>query len=828
MEVGNRVKVTELERSEEGKGSRESGNVEALALDDFKKIIGLLEKARESSLKRLDKTLSLIEENFEGIGKILGKGDLSCLHYRMCDVDLPEMEVDPTEEEINDVVNGFLSKVVETGRIQLRQLKRELSEVKEVAENILVFEASEDRQTFESPKPKKVKDESGFVASMKRLWENKTPKLSSIWRRNEESKNLAVTRLGVSRLDKLDILDGFLSKEDDVEKNGAGLEVEMENNVEADTEIEAGTEAMIQAETEVEVATGTEVDMEPTIETETEVMTSTRKEPSFKSVSNEDMVSPEPPNAIISMGSSPLQSPPLLALTPSTPIPIVPAAVSHQAHGGAAKNSTTKVQEGEVSAGVGILRTSVVIGSREIESHTVGGKERTSKSTVNVNEDSPLPPRPIRRQTAEKIQEKIEEKGGENRVDEITDEGEQTPILKGGLERTPVDKNRVEGMGENDFVRPEKISHVKKSGLRSILHHSANRIPPDQAMAPGLGTGAGVGDVAGAGENNNTANRGSSNTIRHSRGSTATSHLVKTPINKGFCKMETEGKDKLRIGESPCRRYHKRLKLLPPVNPEECYLLTDSEDEQQGCGVGGAGGGELKITKAQKKIPLWARSMNWIPKMKEQRNVDPFSIFGDSCMFMDLEDVFQRPWYISTIARDNRIKSWQNDRLTSLNWSEDSLTSDELRQYKMRMNLYIDKSNEVYVTEPCFTPSPNPLVNGAWNHINKQRINSGGTTVIRKALNLSIHRFNGSISNKPNSSIPPAPLAPSSSASSSKPSETTLNHHLQVEENSSVSNIENNNITNFLSKPVNSSKDCPNAAHYHNHHPIIGNSSFLQ
>ncbi|TRY51387.1 Inner centromere protein ARK-binding domain containing protein [Cryptosporidium tyzzeri] len=828
METENKVEVIDFEIAEKGKDNGDTKEMEQLlALEDFKKMIGLLERAKESSLRRLDRTLLLIEDNFEQMSKRLDQDDLSCLDYRMCDVDLPEMEVDPTEEEINNTVNCFLSKLVETGKIQLRQLKRELSEVKEVTESILVSEVNEEnKQIFESPKPKKVKDESGFVASMKRLWENKTPKLSSIWRRNEESKNLIANRLGVSRLDKLDIVDGFLFKDDDTEKkDGVSLDIEMESIVEAEADVEVNPETQFGVETEIEGTGETEVDMEQNIETETEAMTSARNNASFKSISNEDVISPKPPNAILSMGgSSPLQSPPLLVLTPSTPIPIVPTTISHQAQGGEARNSIAKVQVGETSAGTEILRTSVVIGSSEIENHTIEGKERVSKSTTNANEDSPLPPRPIRRQTSEKMQEK-----GENRVEEV-EGGEQTPILKGGLEGTPIDKNRVEEVGDNDFVRPERISHVKKSGLRSILHHSANRIPLEQTMASsGLGTGAGggAGATAGAGENNNTANRGSINTIRQSRGSTAANNLVKTPTNKGFCEMETEGKDKLRIGESPCRRYHKRLKLLPPVNPDECYALTDSEDEQQNCGLGGNGGGELKITKAQKKIPLWARSMNWIPKMKEQRNVDPFSIFGDSCMFMDLEDVFQRPWYISTIARDNRIKSWQNDRLTSLNWSEDSLTSDELRQYKMRMNLYIDKSNEVYVTEPCFTPSPNPLANGAWNHINKQRINSGGTTVIRKALNLSIHRLNNSISNKPNSSIPSSHLAPpSSSVSSSKLGEATLNHP-QTNKNSSISNIENNNIANFLSKPINSSKDCPNVAHQHSNH-IIGNSSFLQ
>ncbi|KAK9172145.1 Inner centromere protein ARK-binding domain containing protein [Cryptosporidium meleagridis] len=822
METENKAEVNDFEISGKGKDTVDhTKEVEPLlALGDFKKVIGLLEKAKESSIRRLDRTLLLIEENFEEVSKRLTQDDLSCLDYRMCDVDLPEMEVDPTEEEINNTVNCFLSKLVETGKIQLRQLKRELSEVKEVTENILVSEVNEEenKQIFDSPKPKKVKDESGFVASMKRLWENKTPKLSSIWRRNEESKNRIVNRLGVSKLDKLNIVDDFLSKKYDTEKkDGVSLDIEMESVVEAEADVDPETGFGV--EIEIEGNGETEVEMEQNIETETEVMTSARNKTSFKSISNKDVISPKPPNAILSMGgSSPLQSPPLLVLTPSTPVPIVPTAISQQAQGGETRNSITKVQAGETSAGTGILRNSVDIGSGEIENHTIEGKERASKSTTNANEDSPLPPRPIRRQTSEKTQEKEE-----NRVEEVV-EGEQTPILKGELEGTPIDQKRAEEVGENDFVRPERISHVKKSGLRSILHHSANRTPLDQTMASsGFGTGPG----GGAGENNNTANRGSTNTIRQSRGSTAANNLVKTPINKGFCKMETEGKDKLRIGESPCRRYHKRLKLLPPVNPDECYVLTDSEDEQQNCVAGGNGGGELKMTKAQKKIPLWARSMNWIPKMKEQRNVDPFSIFGDSCMFMDLEDVFQRPWYISTIARDNRIKSWQNDRLTSLNWSEDSLTSDELRQYKIRMNLYIDKSNEVYVTEPCFTPSPNPLANGAWNHINKQRINSGGTTVIRKALNLSIHRLSNSISNKPNSSIPSAHLAPSSSsASSSKLGETILNLP-QADKNSSISNIENNNIANFLSKPINSSKDCPNTTHQHSNH-IIGNSSFFQ
>ncbi|OII73213.1 uncharacterized protein cubi_02445 [Cryptosporidium ubiquitum] len=778
--------MADLERSGKGVDCREIGGMEVATLEDLRKMIGLLERAKESSLKRLDRAFSLMEKNFEGLKARFNEGDLSFLDYRMCDVDLPEMEVDPTEEEINDVVNGFLRRVVEAGKIQLKQLKRELSEVKEVTESIVASKVSgEDEQILESPKPKKTKDESGFVASMKRLWENKTPKLSSIWRRNEESKNPVGTKLGITKLDNMNILDGLLAKSD--------------------------------AERDVDIKVEVNSIVESAPETKTE-MTS-RKEPSFKSISNEDVISPGPPNAIMSMGLSPLQSPPLLALTPSTPIPIVPTAVSHQTQregvvggeggergggggcGGGGRGSSISKVQGEVLSEE-IIRTSVAIGSGEVENHAVVGKERVSKSTTNANEDSPLPPRPIRRQTSERIQEKG--------IEEIT-EGEQTPVLKGGLEGTPLDKNRVE-MGENGFVRPERISHVKKSGLRSILHHSANRVPPGQSIASGTG------------ENNNGSG-GSSNTIRQSRGSTAFGHLVKTPINKGFCSSETEGKDKLRIGESPCRRYHKRLKLLPPVNPDECYVLTDSEDEQQGCGTEGGGSGGLKTTKIQKKIPLWARSMNWIPKMKEQRNVDPFSIFGDSCMFMDLEDVFQRPWYISTVARDNRIKSWQNDRVTSLNWSEDSLTSDELRQYKVRMNLYIDKSNEVYVTEPCFTPSPNPLANGAWNHINKQRINSGNTTVIRKALNLSIHRFNNSISSKlaslNNSSLQVhAPLASSSSASS-KLSETTSLNNLQDDENS---NIENNNIANFLSKPKNSSKDAPDTLHP----PIISNSSFLQ
>lgn len=768
--------MTGLEKSGTAMDCRDIEEMEVAVLEDFKKVITLLEKAKGSSLRRLDKTYLLMEENLEGLKARISGGNLSCLDYRMCDVDLPQMEVDPTEEEINDVVNGFLRRVVETGKIQLRQLKRELSQVKEVTESIVLSVTSaEDEQIFESPKPKKTKDENGFVASMKRLWENKTPKLSSIWRRNEESKKQARVKLGVSKLDMMNILDGLLTKSD-LEKACSDMDVEIEAVV------------------------------NPVMETKTET-TSSRKDPSFKSISNEDVMSPEPPNTIMSMGLSPLQSPPLLALTPSTPIPIIPAMSSHKAQGGEEReekeSSVSKTREREASTEGRILRTSVVIGSSGIENHALGTKERVSKSITSANEDSPLPPRPIRRQTSERIQEN-------GTVEKIT-EGEQTPVLKGGLEGTPLDKNRVE-MGENGFVRPERISYVKKSGLRSILHHSANRVPPDQVMNSGTG----------AGENNSGCG-GNSNTIRQSRGSTTTSHLVKTPINKGFCNMETEGKDKLRIGESPCRRYHKRLKLLPPVNPDECYVLTDSEDEQQGCGTGGGGCGNGKIAKVQKKIPLWARSMNWIPKMKEQRNVDPFSIFGDSCMFMDLEDVFQRPWYISTVARDNRIKSWQNDRLTSLNWSEDSLTSDELRQYKMRMNLYIDKSNEVYVTEPCFTPSPNPLANGAWNHINKQRINTGNTTVIRKALNLSIHRFNSSISSKLtslNNSTLPAPFT-SSSTSLSKLGETTSLNHIQDDENS---NIENNNIANFLLKPKSSSKDGLNTLHP----PVASNSSFLQ
>ncbi|KAJ1607201.1 hypothetical protein OIY81_1424 [Cryptosporidium canis] len=757
--------MASLERIECGAGSVGMDGVETdgqrVSLEDFREVVGLLERAGESSLRRLDRTLELIEENFEGLRERLRERDMSSLGYHMCDIELPPMEVRPTEEEVEDTVNGFLRRIVEAGKIQLKQLSRELREVREVVmESIVAETVCEEEQIIESPKPKKMRDESGFVASMKRLWENKTPKLASIWRRNEESRRMARAQLGVARLEALDILGGNLDGEDAEETPQA----------EAVTSVIAESEGDMGMEEEEEEAV-------------VETTSARKKEESYKSVSNEDLVSPGPPNAM-SMGLTPLQSPPLLALTPSTPIPIGPGATAHQ---GQRDVSSSKTKSG-TSGGGGILRTSVVIQPGEMESQLREGKERVSKSAASANEDSPLPPRPIRRQTSERTQETVRSGDGLERIEE---DGERTPVLKGGLEGgTPLDKDRLD-MGENGFVRPERISHVKKSGLRSILHHSANRIPPpDQTGGESCGGSAG----------------GSGNCGRQSRGSIAMSHLVRTPTNKGFCKMETEGRDRLRMGESPCRRYHKRLKLLPPVNPEESYVLTDSEDEQ-----GGGAGTELKIAKTQKKIPLWARSMNWIPKMKEQRHVDPFSIFGDSCMFMDLEDVFQRPWYISTVARDNRIKSWQNDRLTSLNWSEDSLTSDELRQYKMRMNLYIDKSNEVYVTEPCFTPSPNPLANGAWNHINKQRINSGGTTVIRKALNLSIHRLNNNIPSK---------------TTSSKPSQAAPLSQLHSSETTTTSNIENNNLQNILSKPkIASKEDDPDLPH--RPHIIDNNSSFL-
>ncbi|KAJ1613076.1 hypothetical protein OJ253_393 [Cryptosporidium canis] len=775
--------MASLERIECGVGNVGMEGVDAdgqrVSLEDFREVIGLLERAGESSLRRLDRTLELIEENFEGLRARLRERDMSSIGYRMCDIELPPMEVRPTEEEVEGTVNSFLRRIVEAGKIQLKQLSRELKEVREVVmENIVAATACEEEQVIESPKPKKMRDESGFVASMKRLWENKTPKLASIWRRNEEDRRLAKTQLGVARLEALDILGGSLGGEDA-------------------SEAQAGAVISVTAESEGD----TGMDVEEVAEATSARTTSSRKEKeeeeeeegeSYKSVSNEDLVSPGPPNAM-SMGLTPLQSPPLLVLTPSTPIPIGPGGTVHQDQREVSASKT----KGETSGG-GILRTSVAIQPGEMESQLREGKMRVSKSAASANEDSPLPPRPIRRQTSERVQEAAKSGGDLERIGE---DGERTPILKGGLEGgTPLDKDRLD-IGENGFVRPERISHVKKSGLRSILHHSANRIPPpDQGAVSGAETGLVVG-----GESCGGSAGGSSNCGRQSRSSIAMSHLVRTPTNKGFCKMETEGRDRLRMGESPCRRYHKRLKLLPPVNPEESYILTDSEDER-----GGGAGTELKIAKTQKKIPLWARSMNWIPKMKEQRHVDPFSIFGDSCMFMDLEDVFQRPWYISTVARDNRIKSWQNDRLTSLNWSEDSLTSDELRQYKMRMNLYIDKSNEVYVTEPCFTPSPNPLANGAWNHINKQRINSGGTTVIRKALNLSIHRLNNNIPSK---------------TASSKPNQTAPLNQQHGTETATTSNIENNNLENILSKPkITSKEDYPDLPHRPH---IIDHSSFL-
>ncbi|KAH8739092.1 hypothetical protein FG386_000959 [Cryptosporidium ryanae] len=712
---------------------------------DLKSILDLIEEAKKSSFERLDKTVDRIEENYETNVKKYEKGFID-LDYKMFDIDIPEMRVYPTEDEINKRIIHFLSGFVDYNMGINNKTKNPVE--CDDTENI---DKSNVNDKCVSPAPKRTRgeeEESSFVASIIRLWENKTPKISSIWRKNKNVKDdkLELRSLGISKIESLNIVSTDKTRVSQVENREEVKRIIGDNNDKNKVKLE---KYMSIDDHENNVKTNDESEMN----SELSELSPKTKNIEF-SVEKEHKAKDS-----ISISLSPTQSPPLLALTPSTPVPIIQNAKASitSAERGTCSLETVKTIRNNPTptcSSMSLMENSNIEtlgnerktfcdnnnengGSDINKNETDNDKDESESKGNSVSmEDSPLAPKPIRRLTGDK--DKGIKKMSNNKEDKAN-ECEQTPILKGGnLEGTPkemsVRGNKVDSRmdddgtndGKTDFARPERLSCIKRSGLRSILNHSANRVLKENQVGSGPGPGSASGSRS--------------------------FHLVKTPTGKyGLCKYGIEGKDKqqkLGLGESPCRRYHKRLKLLPPVNPEECYELTDSEDDDTNNQIGVNG---QKVNKTQKRIPLWARSMNWIPKIKEQRNVDPFSIFGDSCMFMDLEDVFQRPLYISTVARDNRIKSWQNDRVTSLNWSEDSLTSDELRKYKLKMNYYIDKSSEVYVTEPCFTPSPNPMVNGAWNHINKQRINSGGTTVIRKALNLSVHRLNCSSSQKPRS-----------------------------------------------------------------------------
>ncbi|KAK6588154.1 hypothetical protein RS030_71133 [Cryptosporidium xiaoi] len=732
-------------------------------MKNLENILNLIEDAKKSSFERLNETLSRIEKNYENNLSKYEEGFIS-LDYKMFDIDIPEMEVNPTENEISRNIINFLSEFVDRN-------KSKSNKINNSNDSCCTENKNNIKDICLSPAPKRTRneeEESSFVASIIRLWENKTPKISSIWRKNKDEK-FGTKRFGVSKMESLNIVSIDKVKVSEMETSDEYLGMFKDSNNKGNKH-STNLGDVIYNEKENSNIEDCIIDNNTNDENKMKVdenLNLTLNKSSIKTTKNMEFgtESEYKEKHSISIGLSPIQSPPLLALTPSTPVPIIQnTKMGHTNVEMTCSIETVKTVENNptpICSSVNLLGDGEI---KESESkrktcddknsnsgdNTNNGEINNNDNEVNDNndqdgdnddeheskrnfvsiEDSPLPPKPIRRLTGDKEKEI---KHNNTIKEDKTYECEQTPVLKGGnLEGTPKEMNisnkvdsRIEEDGENDgktdFARPERLSYIKRSGLRSILNHSANRVFKENHIGSGPGSASG----------------------------SRSFHLVKTPTGKyGFYKCEVEGKDKqqkLGIGESPCRRYHKRLKLLPPINPEECYELTDSEDDTNNqIGVNG----ESKVNRTQKRIPLWARSMNWIPKMKEQRNVDPFSIFGDSCMFMDLEDVFQRPLYISTVARDNRIKSWQNDRVTSLNWSEDSLTSDELKQYKLRMNYYIDKSSEVYVTEPCFTPSPNPMVNGAWNHINKQRINSGGTTVIRKALNLSVHRLNSNNSQK--------------------------------------------------------------------------------
>ncbi|EEA07980.1 uncharacterized protein CMU_031210 [Cryptosporidium muris RN66] len=674
----------------------------------FKKLLNSMEIAKVNSIKRLEKITEKLTENIplciEKIRNSDGKFD-----YTIADIDLPDIIIEPNDEYMEHLlkecymdiicsgITGYIedAKSTETVAIDDTSCNDETVNIEKLFCN-KAMELEKNNGNIQvddyhfSPNVKPTKDEVGFVASMKRLWENKTPKVRNLWQDKKDSLINNDDKTLPNKLVKVDISPLYIGG------NMSNIMSNTNNYFDVNIQDNKDKEYMDDIEDNIEDdGRGFQSEQSSIVK-------------SICSVScDRDVTSPGYTN-VLTTELSPAQSPPLLVMTPETPVPLVKSIPS---------TSQRTIQVLDSSA------------KTECKVNTIEDTNKSIESSNLVNEDSPLPPRPIRRLTNDQISSQ-EEKVIENMTGNLTEnearqssqyagcdiilrdksiQGEKTPVLSTISEECSRDTKediKVEDSDVNNsigFLRPERISYVKRSGLRSMLHHSAQRINL---------------------ENNSSTLTNSENLSRNS-----ISCLVKTPPNyKGMSNMKIK-----RTGDSPCRRYHKRLKLISQKNIEENYELTDSEDDEK------KSNGKT-TNKCPKKVPIWARSVNWIPQIQKQRHIDPFSIFGDSCMFMDLEDVFQRTWYISTVARDNRIKAWQSDRVSSLNWSDDSLTSDELKRYKLQMGFYIDKSNEVYVTEPCYTPSPNPTTKGAWNHINKQRITNGGTTVIRKALNLSIHR----------------------------------------------------------------------------------------
>eukprot|EP00916_Digyalum_oweni_P014379 GHVL01023614.1.p1 GENE.GHVL01023614.1~~GHVL01023614.1.p1 ORF type:complete len:516 (-),score=106.73 GHVL01023614.1:149-1696(-) len=109
---------------------------------------------------------------------------------------------------------------------------------------------------------------------------------------------------------------------------------------------------------------------------------------------------------------------------------------------------------------------------------------------------------------------------------------------------------------------------------------------------------------------------------------------------------------------------------LTSVNDEDQYEMSDEEDMD-------LSDREADEKRRGKRIPEWSKKENVMKAYKQQKSVNPDSIFGISIAKPHLEQIFPN-------------NQWQNTqrvqhRRDSLNWANDRLTRQEIGEYESRM-----------------------------------------------------------------------------------------------------------------------------------------------
>lgn len=111
---------------------------------------------------------------------------------------------------------------------------------------------------------------------------------------------------------------------------------------------------------------------------------------------------------------------------------------------------------------------------------------------------------------------------------------------------------------------------------------------------------------------------------------------------------------------------------LPSPRPEDNYEISDQGDDSEPDDEAEA------RRRAKKTVPKWCG--NYLELLQKQANTDPDTIFGSKVPHCSLDDVFRNEHY--ELAKKKRPK---RNRGSSGDWRKDTLSKNEVKNYKQKM-----------------------------------------------------------------------------------------------------------------------------------------------